>query len=68
MISVGTCERDVKLESETADINAEYVALSHVWGGLLPIRLTSSTFEEMKQTVVFDDASKTLREAVDVTR
>jgi hypothetical protein len=68
VISVGSCEDEVKLETETSNINAEYVALSHVWGRLLPIRLTSATLEELRQKVVFDDASKTLREAVEVTR
>lgn len=68
MISVGVCNEDVKLEVETKDVAAEYVALSHVWGGVLPIRLTASTLEEKKRKIVFDSTSKTLQEAVEVTR
>jgi hypothetical protein len=68
VINVGTSDDDVRLETETADVTGEYVALSHVWGGVLPIRLTASTLEEKRKKLVFDDASKTLQEAVDVTR
>ena len=68
MIAVGTCEEEVRLETETANVHAEYVALSHVWGGSQPACLRASTLEEKKKILVFDDASKTLKEAVEVTR
>lgn len=68
VISVGENNEDVNLYISEQGDSAEYAALSHCWGISQPLTLTKATLEDMKQKVVFNDSSKTFREAVDATR
>jgi hypothetical protein len=68
VIEVGSCDEEMKLYVNESEKMAEYAALSHCWGGSHPIVLTKSTLKEKQERLVFDDSSKTFKEAVDVTR
>ncbi|KAI0015926.1 HET-domain-containing protein [Xylariomycetidae sp. FL0641] len=45
-----------------------YVALSHCWGGIVPIRTLRSTFSQFKDGIPMESLPTTFRQAVQVTR
>ncbi|KAI0965566.1 heterokaryon incompatibility protein-domain-containing protein [Xylaria arbuscula] len=45
-----------------------YIALSHVWGGEVPIRTTTATLNRFKDGIHLDSLPKTFRDAVYMTR
>lgn len=48
--------------------SVSYVALSHCWGGVLPIKTTKETLSEHFTAIQLADMPKTYRDAVTVTR
>jgi hypothetical protein len=47
---------------------AEYVALSHCWGKLLPLTLTKSNITKLKHGINDLELPKTFQDAIAVTR
>ncbi|KAI1293116.1 HET-domain-containing protein [Xylaria venustula] len=45
-----------------------YIALSHVWGGEVPIRTTTATLDQFKDGIHLDSLPQTFRDAVYMTR
>ena len=68
VIEVGNNNDEIRLYLNQSNKRAEYAALSHCWGGSHPMILTKANLEKMQQSIIFDDSSKTFREAVGVTR
>lgn len=56
--------RLVKLEGERVD----YVALSHCWGGSMPLRTTTATVDVHSEGISWDHLPTSFRDAVKVTR
>lgn len=67
VIDVGSQEKKPHLYISHGE-QAEYAALSHSWGGKVPLETTISTIEDRKEALHFNDLSKTFRDAVEVTR
>lgn len=69
VIDVGNKPGDpVKLLVTQGDERGQYVALSHSWGGDVPLRATINTIQSLTQSITFSDSSKTFQDAVDVTQ
>jgi hypothetical protein len=64
---VGDEARDVSLFISNGE-SARYVALSHCWGGASIIQTTMSLLEEFQQHIKYEHLSKTIQDAVHVTR
>ncbi|KAI0432429.1 heterokaryon incompatibility protein-domain-containing protein [Xylaria sp. FL1042] len=47
---------------------APYIALSHVWGGEVPIRTTTTTLNRFKDGIRLDSLPQTFRDAIFMTR
>ena len=67
VIDVTSHEKDVSLFVSSGG-NANYIALSHCWGGASLIRTTKSVFREHQQFIKYDSLSKTIQDAVYVVR
>ncbi|KFZ25101.1 hypothetical protein V502_00422 [Pseudogymnoascus sp. VKM F-4520 (FW-2644)] len=67
VISVGIHRTDVSLFVSGGQ-SANYVALSHCWGGVSLIQTKKSLLEEFQQCIKYADLSKTIQDAIDVTR
>jgi len=65
---------DVGLETGTVRLieskgaRADYICLSHCWGLTQIITTTTSTIEERKRSISWEDLSKTFQEAISLTR
>ena len=68
VIDVGEDESGVKLYESAAEEEAEFVALSHCWGGGSALTTTSGTLEKHKEGIQLDEKSKTFSDAIHVTR
>lgn len=44
-----------------------YLCLSHCWGGVVPLRLTSSTINPFREAIQWPDLPRTVQEAIDLT-
>jgi Heterokaryon incompatibility protein (HET) len=66
VLDVRSCE-DIRL-LVTGNQEAKYAALSHCWGGISQIRTTKSSLEDHRRHINFNDLSKTIRDAVYLTR
>lgn len=60
--------RDVRLEVPERGSTAEYVALSHCWGGRIDIQLREENLEEFKTGLPFKDLAANFQDAIEVTR
>lgn len=60
--------RDVRLEVPEQGSKAEYVALSHCWGGNIDITLKEDNLEEFKTGLPFKDLAANFQDAIEVTR
>ena len=67
VLNVGDEARDVSLFISNGE-SARYVALSHCWGGASIIQTTMSLLEEFQQHIKYENLSKTIQDAVHVTR
>lgn len=67
LIDVASVSTTPKL-TETCGIPAEYVALSHCWGGSLPLRTTTANFQDHLSAVPWELIPATFRDAIRVTR
>lgn len=48
--------------------NANYIALSHCWGGIVPMTTTLETLEQRQRQIQFSELPKTFQDAVTITR
>jgi len=48
--------------------NAEYIALSHCWGGVVPLTTTLATLEQRQREIRFSELPRTFRDAITITR
>jgi hypothetical protein len=53
---------------ESQEGSPEYVALSHCWGGSLPLRTTSANFQDLLETLPLELMPVSFQDAVQVTR
>jgi hypothetical protein len=53
---------------ESQNQKAQYIALSHSWGGHHPITTTQSTLQDHKKGIHFDSLPKTFQDAILITR
>lgn len=60
--------RDVRLEEPKPESRAEYVALSHCWGGDIALKLMKENREEFKDKIRFEDLAANFQDAIKVTR
>lgn len=67
VIDLGGMGLDVKIVSGEG-IQANYVALSHCWGGASLIRTMTANLEKFHQRIFYQTLSKTIQEAIYVTR
>ncbi|KAI0469992.1 HET-domain-containing protein [Xylariaceae sp. FL0804] len=58
----------VYLREPSRTDSSAYVALSHVWGGRVPILTTKRTYSAFKDGIPLSDLPKTFRDAVSVAR
>jgi hypothetical protein len=47
---------------------AEYMTLSHCWGGVISLRLLRENYMRFQKGIAFDELSKIFRDVVEVTR
>jgi diadenosine tetraphosphatase ApaH/serine/threonine PP2A family protein phosphatase len=67
LIDVGSDLLEPRLV-ESCGTLAEYVALSHCWGGSLPLRTTSTNYHTHVEAIPLGDMPATFQDAVKVTR
>lgn len=53
---------------ECSEIRGEYVALSHCWGGSLPLTTTLNNYSQQLSDILWDSLPLTFRDAISVTR
>lgn len=68
MIYLGDDHRDVRLEEPKPGSKAEYVALSHCWGGDIDLKLVKENLKECKKRIRFGDPAANFQDAIEVTR
>lgn len=68
VIYLGDDHRDVRLEEPKPGSKAEYVALSHCWGGDIDLKLVKENLKEFKKTIRFGDLAANFQDAIEVTR
>ncbi|KAG6364454.1 hypothetical protein INS49_006055 [Diaporthe citri] len=60
--------KDVHLKVPKQGSEAEYVALSHCWGGDVEIKLVEGNLEKFQLSLPFDDLAANFQDAIEVTR
>ncbi|KAK4179159.1 heterokaryon incompatibility protein-domain-containing protein [Triangularia setosa] len=68
IIKVGQSSANVSLYITQDGEKGSYIALSHCWGGKIPLATTKDNLHSLCESLQFDANSKTFAEAVDVTR
>lgn len=70
IVDVGSFENNIqpRLVENKAAKKADYVTLSHCWGGSVPLTTTSMTLKARQHRIALDDMPLTFREAVITTR
>lgn len=70
VIDVGDDTRypDVRLKELEQESKAEYVALSHCWGGEIALKLVTENRDDFKDRIRFDDLAANFQDAIEVTR
>jgi hypothetical protein len=67
LIDVGLVDDDIRLHI-TNNENLQYAALSHCWGGKVPLETTRMTLGRHTKRIVLNESSKTFQDAIRVTR
>ncbi|KAK2766117.1 hypothetical protein FQN54_007632 [Arachnomyces sp. PD_36] len=67
VIQVGSIGDDPRLYISNGE-QADYVTLSHSWGGVSTITTTTETLQQRVKSISYKDLSKTFRDAVAITR
>lgn len=60
--------RDVHLEEPKPGSKAEYVALSHCWGGYINLTLVKGNLDGFKRSIPFDGLAANFQDAIKLTR
>ncbi|KAH6664626.1 heterokaryon incompatibility protein-domain-containing protein [Halenospora varia] len=68
VLSIGSTSKDAIKLVEPSGIQAAYIALSHCWGGLQPIKTISSSLAEMQANIEWNDLSRVFQDAITVAR
>ncbi|KAF5599869.1 flavin-containing protein [Fusarium pseudoanthophilum] len=68
VVAVGSEDTEPHLFIPRPDDRGRYIALSHCWGDVMPLRTTRTTFAEFCQKVDFSRFPKTFQEAIIVCR
>lgn len=66
LVDVGSIDTQPKLVVSCGK-SVEYVALSHCWGGSLPLRTTTANFHDHLRAVCWDNLPATFQDAVKIT-
>ncbi|KAK7417426.1 hypothetical protein QQX98_004545 [Neonectria punicea] len=56
------------VDGKSVPNTTEYLTLSHCWGNVVPLRLTTDTFETFQFSIPIDSLPKTFLDACEVTR
>ena len=56
------------VETEAVPEDAEYMTLSHCWGKVEILKLSTDNLEGMKHEIILSDLPETFRNAVNITR
>ncbi|KAG8412667.1 hypothetical protein J3458_013109 [Metarhizium acridum] len=67
VVRVGSAGKDPHLYISTGEL-ADYVTLSHSWGGVSPITTTTNTISQRMKTIAYKSLPKTFQDAVTITR
>ncbi|KAF2998176.1 hypothetical protein E8E13_003570 [Curvularia kusanoi] len=68
VLDVAHVGSDIVRLTETAAGTGQYLALSHCWGGKVPIQTTSENYTAMMKGIDFTNLPRTFQDAVSVTR
>ncbi|KAF5686280.1 het-domain-containing protein [Fusarium circinatum] len=67
VISVGSSDADIRLV-ELNDVQAQYVTLSHCWGGKQPLRTVTAHIEDMKKSIDVNSLPIVFQQAIQIVR
>ncbi|KAK5998918.1 hypothetical protein PT974_01302 [Cladobotryum mycophilum] len=67
LLVLGEDEKDIRL-CDSPPPSAKWAALSHCWGGSQPLKLMSSSINDMKQSIDFSALPPTFKDAIQVCR
>lgn len=67
-ILVGAASDDPRLVESTQGTLEGYIALSHCWGGNVPLQLTMDKLEDFKRCIPFSTIPRTFQHAITVCR
>jgi hypothetical protein len=67
VIAVGSDLEEPYLYSSKKE-NANYIALSHCWGGMVPMTTTLETLAQRQRQIRFSELPKTFQDAITITR
>ncbi|KAF5707949.1 flavin-containing protein [Fusarium mundagurra] len=68
VVAVGDEDTEPHLFKPSPDDHGRYIALSHCWGDVMPLKTTKATFTEFCQKVEFAQFPKTFQDAIIVCR
>ncbi|KAK3358712.1 heterokaryon incompatibility protein-domain-containing protein [Lasiosphaeria hispida] len=68
LIDVGPSDGTQEPRLCEGPVQGQYIALSHCWGGSLPVQTTSSNIVQHKKSLPFSTLPKTFQDAVTFTR
>ncbi|KAH8650588.1 heterokaryon incompatibility protein-domain-containing protein [Tricladium varicosporioides] len=68
VLNIGSTSKDVIKLVEPNGIQASYIALSHCWGGLQPIKTISTSIAQMQANIEWNDLSRVFQDAITVAR
>ncbi|KAF4497862.1 HET-domain containing protein [Fusarium agapanthi] len=67
VISVGSSDIDIRLV-ELKDVPAQYVTLSHCWGGKQPLRTVTANIKDMKRSIDINSLPIVFQQAIQIVR
>ncbi|KAF5593790.1 het-domain protein [Fusarium subglutinans] len=67
VVGVGSSDTDIRLV-ELKDVPAQYVTLSHCWGGKQPLRTVTANIDAMKKSIDVDSQPIVFQQAVQIVR
>ncbi|KAF5628935.1 het-domain protein [Fusarium sp. NRRL 52700] len=67
VVSVGSSDTDIRLV-ELKDVPAQYVTLSHCWGGKQPLRTVTANIEAMKESIDVKSLPIVFQQAIWIVR
>lgn len=68
VVDVGLNDLDAPCIITSNGVKASYVALSHCWGGKIPVLLTTETIADFQKALPLPDLSQNFRDAIKITQ